>query len=77
MELAHLLPRVEEDAVRLKFGSGDAPGPQILNQLLLVNPVLFLDMEDKFVHFKRVVLVFAQFQLPGADVFDVERALSR
>jgi len=59
---------VEQDAVGMNFEMGNATLAQFAAELGFVGPIDFLDVQDELVQFERVVVDFAQFDLPGADV---------
>jgi hypothetical protein len=68
LEAAHLLGVVELDAVRGNLAARGEAGAEVVDEMVVVGSVDFLDVQDELVHFERVVVQLAQFNLPGADV---------
>ena len=64
----HFLRVVKQNPVRMNVGVLVAAFAQFAAQLRFVRAVGFLDVEDDFVQFERVVVDLAQFHLPRADV---------
>ena len=68
---AHFFGGVEFDAVGVNLGFAREVAMQFLAQRSVVAGIGLGDVEDDLIEFMRVVVDFAQFELPGADVRDV------
>jgi len=62
---------VEKDAIGLDLEAGQAAFAQFAAYLVFIGTIDFLDVEDDFVEFERIVVNFAELNLPGADVRNV------
>ena len=68
---AEFFGAVEFDAVGMKLGGVVEAGSEVVGEAGFVGTVDLLDVQDEFIHVERVVVVLAEFELPGADVVRV------
>src|SRR3981189_957950 len=67
----NLLRIMEQDPVGMNFEMVQAALAQLASELGFVRAVGFLDVQDEFVQFVRVVVNLAQLDLPGAHLWGV------
>ena len=49
----------------------DKAAVQIADELVFLNAARLVDVENQLIHLERIVVAFAQFELPGADMLGV------
>ena len=65
LQRAHFVERVKLDTVRMDLGTGGHALAQLVGELGFSEPAGRGDMDNQFIHFQRIVVAFAQLDLPG------------